>query len=1106
MRKIFINKQMKLRKSVSTGLAFLLLLCASMAFAQTGTVTGTVTDASGEPLIGVNVLVKGTAIGAITDFDGKYAIQQVPANAILVFSYIGFTSQELAVGNQRVINAQLREDTQRLDEVVVVGYGTQQRRDITGSVAVVDTKELLKSTGSSAVAQLQGKVSGVQIQTSGAAGGATTVRIRGVNTVNSNGPLYVIDGVSTRNSDLGMINPNDIESMQVLKDASSSAIYGAQAANGVILITTKRGIKTGQPVLTYDMYYGWANPGKRYDLVSGKERMEMEFKGQVNYLKNSGAWDSKGDRPYHELFKTTESGFVPYPYHRNVVGGVESIDMSQYYFGYPGLTVFTKYSDTKWWDEVTNSNAPIQNHQFGIRGGNDKGQYSASVNIYDQQSITKWQYYKRYSTRLNSSFNIRPWLRIGEDFAYSWRRDLGVANESSESTIYSWTYRASPWIPVYDEGGNFAGSSIPGTGNWQNPVALMYREKDNYWTNSRMNLSAWTEIDLYKGLMFTSRFGIEYTQNYHYRMSKMNLEYSESPRNNNLEERAGFTIRTVWSNTMTYKATFNNVHKVAALVGTEAIDDGIGRQLTGIRYNYMFENDINTWVLNMGDRNDQREANSEYRSRYALFGVFSRVDYTFKDKYLLTANIRRDGVSRFSKSNRYGVFPAVSVGWRLSEESFMSSTRDFLDNLMLRVGYGQVGNAEGPSATNWASDFAMSASNANYAINGSNQGSTAFRQNRIGNEDTKWEAIETLNVGLDASLLNGKFGVGLEFYKKNTTNMLIQAAYSNLAGEATAPYVNYGNMYNTGVDAALSYYDHKGDWKWNATLTLTHYKNEVGWMTPGNERFVLWRGGQRITNEGQINRTIKGRPMAEFYGYKVEGVYENVQQVFDRLPIGAPANMKSDEAQRYVGYFKFADINGTGNDGKPNGRITTDDRTELGSPHPDLIAGLNIGIEYKGFDFTMFWYSTVGNKIFNNANAFLDFQLFRGNRSTRMRDNSWEPGKTYNSKTLPMLNSGDGYSMQVCSYFVEDGSFLRMNNLVLGYTIPKSILQKATISNLRIYGQVENALTFTKYTGLNPDFNNRDSSEGNSRDLNKGVDVGGWPTVIRFLLGVNFAF
>ena len=1096
--RIFLNNKQILQKSISICFFFLLLMCATLAYSQTGTVTGTVKDQNGEPLIGVNVFVKGSTNGGITNIDGQYSLQGVQGRSTLVFSYIGFTTQEIAVTNQRTINVMLREDAQHLDEVIVVGYGTQQKRDITGAVAIVDTKELLKSSGSSAVAQLQGKISGIQIQTSGAAGGASVVRIRGINTVNNNGPLYVIDGISSKNQSLNSINPNDIENMQVLKDASASAIYGSQAANGVILITTKKGLKTGQPQFTYDAYYGWQMPGKRYDVLNSQDRINVEYISQANDLKNSGAWDT-GVRPSHELFKTTDSGFVPYKYFTNTQGGVDSYDMSNYFYGYPGLNVATEYKDTDWFDAITRDNSPIQNHQFGLRGGTEKGQYAASVNIYDQKSLNLYRYYKRYSTRLNTSFEIRPWLRIGEDFAYSWWRDLGATNDATEGTIYSQVYRAIPYIPVKDLGGNFSGSVIPGTGNWNNPVAQMYREKDNYWTNSRMNLSAWVEADLIQGLTFTSRYGIEYTNGWSYRMSKMNLEFSESPRNNNLEEVARFNIRTVWSNTLTYRTIFNNIHRLTALVGTEAINDGFGRRLTGQRYNYMFEDDVNTWILDMGDRNDQREASSVYNGEYALFGIFGRVDYTYMDKYLLTANIRRDGVSRFSQSNRYGVFPAVSLGWRVSEESFMVSTRSWLDNLMLRVGYGQVGNAEGPSSTNWASQFAMSASDANYPVNGTNQGSTAFRQSRIGNIDTKWEAVESYNFGLDASLLNGKFGVGIELYSKKTTNMLIQAAYSNLAGEATAPYINYGNMKNTGVDATLSYFGGSSEWKWNATLTLTHYKNEVLKLAEADD-YALWRGGSRIINEGQINRTTKGRPMAEFYGYKVDGIYENAQQVLDRLPIGAPSNLTLTDAQRYVGFFKFADMDG-------DGYLTpTKDRTVIGNPHPDLVAGLNLGLSYKNFDLTMFWYSTIGNDIFNNVNAFTDFQLFRGNRSSRMRDNSWEPGKPITEKTLPMMNRSDNYSMQVSSYFVEDGSFLRLNNLVLGYTFPKSILQKATISNLRIYGQLENALTFTKYTGLNPDFTNRDTSEENNRDLNRGVDGGGWPNVIRLIFGVNFAF
>jgi TonB-linked SusC/RagA family outer membrane protein len=1076
-------------------------MCATAAFAQTGTVSGVVKDVAGEPLIGVNVLVKGTTNGAITDIDGNYSVQNVPAQSILVFSYIGYVTQEIPVGNQRNITVELREDTQRLDEVVVVGYSTQQKKDITGSVAVVDTKELLKSTGSSAMAQLQGKVAGIQISTSSSAGGNSMVRIRGVNSVNNNGPLYVIDGISTRNQNLNSINPNDIESLQVLKDASASAIYGAQASNGVILITTKKGVNTGQPVFTYDAYYGWQVPGKKYDLLNSKDRMDLEYKGMLNQSINNGTYDPNNPEswPSHELFKTSATGFTPYPYQSNTQGGIDSYDMNTYNFAYPGLQVYSAYADADWWDIISRDNAPVQNHQFGLRGGNDKGQYNASVNIYDQKSTLVYSYYRRYSTRLNTSFNIRPWLRFGEDFAYSWWRDLGVNNESTEGTLYSQAYRATPWVGPYDLGGNFNGSVIPGTGNWNNPLAQIARQEGNYWTGQRLNLSAWMELDLFKDLTFTSRLGIEYTNGWYYRMDKINLEFSESPRTNNLQEQANFNIRRVWQNTLQYKTVFNDVHRLTALIGTEAINDGIGRTLTGQRYNYLFENDVNTWTLSMGERNDQREANSSYNGEYALFGIFGRVDYSFQDKYLFTGTLRRDGASRLSKSNRYGTFPSVSLGWRVSGEDFMESTRDWLDDLKLRFGWGQVGNVELPSAINWASTYSLSADQANYPIDGSQSGSTGFRQTQIGNEDTKWEAVESINVGLDASLLKGKFGIGIEYFNKKTTNMLIRAAYSDLAGEANAPFINYGSMENNGFEATLNYFDGSGDWSWNATLTLTHVKNKIISLSE-NPGFILWTGGNRIINEGQIARTTAGFPMAQFWGYKVDGVYENTQQVNALLPRGVSAQMSEEDAQQFVGYHKFVDVN---KDGKLD---DVNDRTLIGDPNPDLIAGLNLGVNYKNFDLTLFWFSQIGNDLFNNTLLFTDFQQFRGNRSTRMRDNSWEPNKPINRWTLPQLNAADNYSGIVSSYFVEDGSYLRLNNMVLGYTLPKPLLQKLTISNLRVYFQLENALTFTKYTGLDPQVGNRINDNDSGRDLGRGIDGGGNPNVIRYLFGLNFAF
>ena len=493
---------------------------------QSRKITGTITDAKGEPLLGVNVVVKGTTNGTITDLDGKYVLEVEP-NAILVISYIGYVTQQTpASGN--VMNITLKEDTQNLDEVVVVGYGTQQKKDITGSVAVIDTEELLASSGSSATQQLQGKAAGVNIGTSGAPGSATMVRIRGINSINDNGPLYVIDGVSTRDQDLSSINPNDIESMQVLKDASSAAIYGAQAANGVILITTKKGTKTGQPRLTYDGYYGFSKTGKRYDVLNAYDRIDVEWQASKNNLDLTGA-SANGELPYHQQFGSTSDSWVNHlPNYMTVTGagGSTSIDPSDY--DQANNVVYAPVGDTNWWDEISQLGW-MQNHQLSLSGGTDKGQYTMSMNYFDQQGTAIESYFTRYQARANSSYNVRPWLRFGENLTYSFSKNNGLSFSGTESNIYSWTYRASPYVPVYDYAGNYAGSLFAGTGNFQNPVAIRERNKDNYATTQRVFGNVYGEADLWTGLTFKTNFGIDYRNDYSYSMTKNNPEVSPSP-------------------------------------------------------------------------------------------------------------------------------------------------------------------------------------------------------------------------------------------------------------------------------------------------------------------------------------------------------------------------------------------------------------------------------------------------------------------------------------------------------------------------------------------------------------------------------------------------
>lgn len=1082
----------KARKSVLLFLFF--AMSANVILAQIR-VQGTVTDVGGTPLIGVNVIEKGTTNGTVTDVDGNFTLSVASPNSVLAFSYVGFLTQEIPVGNTTRFNVVLREDVASLQEVVVVGYGTQAKKDITGSVAVVNTKDLLASSGSSASQQLQGKTAGVYVGQTGSPGSATMVRIRGINTINDNGPLYVIDGVSTKNQNLSSLNPNDIESMQVLKDASSAAIYGAQAANGVILITTKKGSSSG-PKLTYDAYYGTQKTTKRYDLLNSDDRLAIEWESQQN------SFDLRGVQgvPEHAQFGKGPKPKIPNYLTTKGANG-ENSDIKNYRFPDNQMV---RYSDTDWWDEVDRM-APMQNHQLTLSGGNDKGQYLLGLNYFDQQGTVIHSYYTRYQTRLNTSFNIRPWLRVGENLQYSWSKDLGLNSNSSESNPYSWVYRSSPWVPVKDEFGNWAGSKIAGTGNWQNIVAIQYRNKDNYWTNSRIFGNAWAEVDLMKGLTFRTNFGLDYTNSYNYYMNKKNLEFSESAGNNFFNEASSFNFRWVWTNTATYNATFNEIHTLNVLLGTEAIRDGLGRGMDARRYNYLMEDNTNTWVLAMGANDNQRTNNSWYNGESALFGIFGRADYSYDNKYLVTGIVRRDGASRFSKSNRYGTFPSMSLGWRISQEPFMEETRSWLDDLKLRFGYGLTGNAEIPRATNFAMLFGTTPANTNYDLSGANTGSDlGYRLASYGNEDTRWEAVKTTNIGIDATFAGGKFSTTLEYYNKITSDMLIPAAYSALANdEIGRPYINYGDMQNRGFDFLFNYRDKSGDWNWDLGLNLSTYKNKVIKLSQADD-YAIWGSGMRLSTN--VTRTVKDHPISEFYGYNIIGFYENEQDVLSSpVPYGTDKASITANPGSYIGKYKFEDVSGP--EGKPDGVINSYDRTVIGNPHPDLIAGFNATVTYKNWDMTMFWYSTIGNDLFNNNKYFTDFPLFGGNRSTTMRDYSWKKNADNSKAKLPILDSKDSWGGAVASsYYVEDGSFLKLKNLIIGYTLPKDLLKKATISSLRFYIQGENLLTFTKYTGLDPEITNMETAAGNGADLRRGLDAGGWPTTMRILFGVNFAF
>lgn len=1057
-------------------------------------ITGTVVDENGSGLPGVNVQVEGTTTGAITGTDGKYTIDVPNENAVLVFSFIGYISQKISASGQTVVNVSLAPNLTSLEEVVVVGYSVQKKMDITGSVAVVNVDELKKVPASNLGQQLQGKASGVIVGSTGGPGTSTMVRIRGIGTVNNNGPLYVIDGVSTRNQDLNSINPNDIESVQILKDASAASVYGAQASNGVIIITTKKGAQ-GRPKISYDSYFAMSLPSDPYELLNTTDKIDLEWKAKSNAYSIRGV----SNLPSHAQFGTGTTPTYPNYIIPTAASGPFSVaDWTET----NRITEFNRYGEGDDWYRASVRNAPVQNHQLTISGANESAKYLFGVNYYDEDGVLNYNYYKRYSARLNTDYKLRDWLTFGENLIVTFANS-NVAATQGEANVFAQSIRMNPWIPVYDINGAFAGTKAAGGGNGTSPVANLHRARDNYRNTMRTFGNVYAEAEIVSDLKFRSSFGLDHGRNHYFNMAKKAPEQAEGLTYNQFNEGSGFNFSFQWTNTLNYEKTFNEVHRLTLLAGTEYLTSGIGRSMSASRRNYLFEENVNTWTLANGER-ENLDNTSDWMGKVAMFGIFSRFDYVFDDRYLLTGTIRRDGSSRFSETDRYGIFPAISGGWRVSHESFMQDV-SWLSDLKLRAGYGVTGNSEIPRANNWATEYGTNPGFTNYDFSASQGSATqGFRLSTYGNSQTKWESTRMVNIGLDATFFDGILDASIEYYIKNTSDMLVLDSYSALAGEATAPYVNLGKMRNAGWDLALNHQYNIGKVGYNISVNLSAYKNEVVKLNdaPGTR---FWGGGD--SRLGFLTMTELGRPVSVFYGYNIIGFYEDEADVTGYLgKTGArqekavlPLGVGTDAAlnpKLWVGKYKYEDVNG-------DGMINATDQVVIGSPHPDFTGSTNFGLNFGNFELSAAFYFSVGNDIFNYAKWWTDFWSYEGNRSTTMRDRSWEPGKT--NAVLPILDYQDAVSNKnPNTYYVEDGSFLRMQMLNLGYTLPESLLSKVNIDNIRLYVQGTNLLTFTKYSGLDPDVTNQTMGDGG--DLTKGVDFFHWPASRQFLLGINVAF
>jgi TonB-dependent starch-binding outer membrane protein SusC len=1047
--------------------AFLVLIfCVFQVNAQQHQVTGTVTDIDGIALPGVNVLVEGTMIGTITDPDGNYTLNAPSPTSVLSVSFVGYTRERIPIEGRSVIDVSLIPEFRAIDEIVVVGYGTRLREELTGSVSTVSAEKMTISTSPSALGRLQGQVSGVTVTTANRPGGQANIRVRGLGTINNNEPLYVIDGVPAGPGN--NLSPNDIESISVLKDASSAAIYGTRGANGVVLITTKRGREGQRPSVNFTARRGVSQAVNQYDLLNTAEY------GELLWLEARNQGNTPGVDWTHPQYGSGTSPVVP---KYILPAGASSVDLNSY--RYPELPIFeANQVGTNWYDEIYR-NGIVQEYDLSVTGGGDNVTYAFSGSYLDEEGYLNHTGFERFTFRNNADARFNSWFKAGQSLQVAYIKEHGNLSDNGEGTVISQAYRSQPIIPVYDIRGNFAGSRAPGMGNSGNPVAMLERAQNNGGNYFRILGNVTGEANIIEGLSFRTLLGYNYGQWNGRNLILANHEHSEPNRVDGVDQSTNYSFQWNWSNILNYTTTFADVHRLNVIAGTEAIDNDYNEMTAGRRQYFSTEPDY--MQLNSGEANRD---NSGYRSQWSLFSVFGRVNYDVMGRYFLEATVRRDGSSRFGRENRYATFPAASVAWALSQEDFMAGTRGWLDFMKLRLGWGRTGN-DRIDNYNIFNLYAAHGYHASYAIGGNNTGTPAsgFRPSYIGNPGVTWESTETFNLGLDGSLLGHRVNFAFDVWQRNTDDLLFGVPVPNVLGIAGRASQNIASMKNTGFDIELGYNNTAGQFRYAVTGTISRYVNEVTKLTGDDSDYYI-TGGLRQMN---YSRFSVGSAFPEFWGYEVEGIFQT-QAEADAHPAFGDYNAP--------GRFKYRDLNG-------DGVITPDDMTFIGNPHPDFTGGLNIDLGYGNFDMNMFFYGSYGNDMINYVRRWIDFGMFNGGKSKDALYKSWgSPHLASNADaTLPIHDQASG-SQQPSSHFVEDGSFFRMKSLRIGYTVPGNVLNRVQIQNIRVYGQVTNLFTITNYSGLDPELNMHSGSGiGNQGQL--GIDQGAWPTPRQFMIGVT---
>jgi len=1055
---------------------FLILLtlgCGNNLFAavddsdlQQQAVRGTVTDSqTGEAMPGVNIVVRGTTTGAVTDVNGRYSISVPDPNAVLVFSFIGYVNQEAPVGGRSVVDIALVSELLELEEVVVVGYSTQTRKSLTGAVSAVSAEALAKETSSNAINRLQGKASGVDILTSRAPGASATITIRGLGTINNNSPLFVIDGVPTK-SGISQINPDEIESLTVLKDASSAAIYGARGANGVIIVTTKHGA-SGRAKISFSARTALSNFNNWYDLANTQEFGEIIWLEAKNMgLTPSSPIYGNGTQPripdYIQPVGAMEGdpGTNPSTYNYSAKGNFNNI-------------MKANKEGTNWFKEITHTGV-MQEYNLGISGGTENASYAVNLGYLTEKGIVKYTSFDRYSLRSNASAKATKWLTVGESLGLTFSNGKGQRQEGHEWTPIGYCVRMISIIPVYDIKGNLGGAGFtPYTAN--GPYAEAYNNRDDYEHTLRGLGNVFAEAQIIEGLRFKSLFGFDYLPFESKNISRAAPQDSGGSFSNGLSMSNSTSIQWNWTNTLNFTRLFADVHRVSLLLGTEAVSSTYTS--TGGSRTSFFSEDVNYMYLSVGEAN---QTNSGSGSQVKWMSYFGRFNYDFKEKYLFEATFRRDGSSRFGANSRWGNFPAFSAAWRISQENFMANTSNFINDLKIRAGWGQSGNDE-VGNYNGFSTFSSDITNASYPITGSTKTPTVgFYATTFGNPDAKWETTTTTNIGLDIAVLKNTLSATIDVWQRKTSDMLYRVSIPMVNGAASAPSVNIGDMNNKGIDLNIDYRNKAlgGDLTYNVGLTLSRYKNEIEKISGKETEYISGSAFRYMV----YTRAQAGSAYPEFYGLICDGIFQTNEEAQAYYP-------EYGGAYNIAGHFKYRDLNG-------DEVINDKDRTYIGSPHPKFTAGLNADVSYKNFTLSAFFYSRYGNKIANYLRRFYDFTQFSGQRSKLRLYKSWGSPYLEDNKDAEMpLADQSTYSMYPSTYFLEDGSFLRLRTLQLSYTLPKTWSQKMTFSRMEAYVQASNLFTLTKYNGLDPEI-----SVGG---IDAGVDASQWPNTRQVVFGIR---